>query len=1054
MIIMNKKLIFCFAIALAIVNFRTLYAIDPPAGKIKNYHINQNFDKIDVLPAGWSYNSGTAALVSRNWADGVIDVENKNFKISQTAAQNQTLGGDLIFPSPQSNETFQSETKFYLEVDWNPVTVNVDAYRRANLFLVSGSGSKNLRTDASYYIDAILGLYTCDNEYIYYCNQDLPGPETSTPGEYYGPAFISGAYPNFLRTPAVNPLLLPAGLTNDGEGMKALNLAGKTDIIFTAGSTYHIYAELNFETQKVDKLIVTEVGNETNTQTIEDKPFMNNEWRNWDGARRTDVADTTVNDIAVISSVQTRRSQNPTMETRFDNLEIYTLTNDMGQANVVVRYIDQNDQTIKERTVENLNIGQVCELDVDDKKSFSENGFYYAYDTEGTAAKNTGGYADGVSVTVAQGAVLYVKYFKTAVAAGNYVWTGATNRYWSELDANFTVNGTGPIPYQPGNPVIFSADAAANDTVFVKGVIQLGESNVEVTGNGYTFVNDATGINNLVGTGQFIVNDAEASIGFDNQLAELVVSGTKPLTLIARTSGVHAQKIRFTTDNSCLRLRAVTAVPIAYDSIISAGTLNLELLSNNGCGSAFINVPTLNVKLGVPGRKPSASWTTAFDPYLNDVRVPYDNMKINVSNICESYTQSVAVPATDEEGNVILNEEGNITYVYKDSIFVNPIVGFGLQDVVAANASVHLGDNVRLVRTYNEGTGGSTLQVGELTGTENSYLHLGWIGGRSGSIQVGGLNTDHEFKGKIEKFYEFFSPDAKIDSRAALVKVGTGKWSLSQDQIIDNGITVNGGELELLGDISIGIGTVTVNNGGTLTVGGEFGILYGYDAAGAALESIVTTTTVNQGGALKTLRGSQINSLKTTIGPGGSLTGGFNGIYDLAMDASVLTEGSEIPAAIWKPTVSSFNDGDFDKLYSSEGGFEIFGDINITVNSSGEGDKITLLESGASAYTVLPEIIRVNGEEIPQVDIANGGEVPAGAKYAWLFDADFGSYELSSLTTYSGINEINVNKEVKSVQYYDLLGRGVSKNTGGFLVLKTTYTDNTTSIKKVYIYKH
>jgi hypothetical protein len=50
---------------------------------------------------------------------------------------------------------------------------------------------------------------------------------------------------------------------------------------------------------------------------------------------------------------------------------------------------------------------------------------------------------------------------------------------------------------------------------------------------------------------------------------------------------------------------------------------------------------------------------------------------------------------------------------------------------------------------------------------------------------------------------------------------------------------------------------------------------------------------------------------------------------------------------------------------------------------------------------------------------------------------------------FDGVNDINVDKAVKDVQYFDLSGRRVDASTKGFIMKRTTFSDGTSSVTKV-----
>jgi hypothetical protein len=384
-------------------------------------------------------------------------------------------------------------------------------------------------------------------------------------------------------------------------------------------------------------------------------------------------------------------------------------------------------------------------------------------------------------------------------------------------------------------------------------------------------------------------------------------------------------------------------------------------------------------------------------------------MRVNVSNNCEP----------------LLNVDGN------DSI---PFAGFGIGNAVAANAHVYLGDNVRLLRFYNEAAAGTDkLEIGALTGTSKTALQIGWVDGRRSILEVGGLNVDAVFEGVIEKCpFNTSSTTIPTTSKLALSKTGTGKWTLPNVIIVDSTLTVNEGVLTLTGDVYLDDDEVTVN-AGTLAIGGEFGIPY---IGEASLSNIV----VKSDATLKGLSGHQIHSVSTMIDPGGILAGGFNTDFSLMLDFDPM---AETPApSIWKPYINSFNVGDYDKI-TAGGDANVYGIIDITVNAATQGVAIPLIECTGNT-DVAPVQILVNG-----VDITDNTESTPGAEFVWLPD----TYELKSLIDKQGsrINTVLTNKVVKNIQYYDITGRPVTKNAQGFIIVKTIYTDDTTATQKTFV---
>lgn len=985
---MKRIVTYFFAMLLAVVSWNVSYA-----DTYKRHHINQNFDEIETIPTGWTFGQTLFSAGGGSWA---LDAENGWLTFTGSGSGNR--GQDMTFPSPQSNEKFADRTTFFLEIDWRANAGQMD-YKNAVMFTVSGSGSVNTRSaNNDWYIAAILGLYSFGDGFLYCWNKDLVGPETSIPGEYYGPVFQGGQYPYFARRDDATTL----------DRTIELNAGNKMDVTFAIGKTYHILAEIDFATQKVVSLTVTDNEDPENTQTLTDMGFIAPTLAG--SAATVAVEDRIVKDLSIITVMNTRSGGAANLNMNLDNMEVYTLEQSLGRTNVTIDYKTQEGDVAKaQRIVAEQEIGTEFSLVAADKERFTADGFYYAYDAEATHAANSE-FEGGESITVAEGATLTVVFKKTAITSGDYVWVGANNEYWSELDANFSVNGGDPIPYQIGNPVTFSDPDALFKDVVLKGQLDLGEGDIMVDVDGYSFSDYGSGINRVSGTGLFIV-DAAATIGIDNRMVELVIVGTKPVSI---THGAAAQKITLKSSGAKLILNANTALgmPIEMDASISDGVLTIDAMTASAYNMPFVNIPTLNVNLGNPGRLVNASWNMPFAPSS-----PYDGMRINVANICESAPN----PANAEE------------------IIENPIVSFSLTDAAAANAHVHLGDNVRLVRNYNEANGaaGSTLQVGALSGTANSIVHAGWVDTRCGFVQVGKLNRDAVFEGKFTKFYQFFTPETTVESSAGIKKVGTGKWTLTNTQILNDTVRVSGGELELLGNIYLGAKPTVVNNGGTLTIGGEFGLLYG-------VETSSNNLTVDNGGTLKGIKGNHILSILTNISAGGTLAGDINAEWSLSMSDGIpaaTEEDADIPSAVWKPYVGSFAEGDYDQLKVQYGDATIYGDFDIFVASSGAGEKIQLL-SGAGNQDVALGKILVNG-----VDITDNTEDTPGAKFVWLPD----TFELLSLTNYTGINDIHAGKEIKSILYFDITGRQVSKDALGFVIQKITYVDGSVASKKTYV---
>lgn len=136
------------------------------------------------------------------------------------------------------------------------------------------------------------------------------------------------------------------------------------------------------------------------------------------------------------------------------------------------------------------------------------------------------------------------------------------------------------------------------------------------------------------------------------------------------------------------------------------------------------------------------------------------------------------------------------------------------------NSRVHLGNLVKMVyRT----TSNVTVPIGNLTGFANSILGAGGTSACNIFWQVGGLNATSTFQGKITD--DMYSGSG---AKAGIVKVGTGTWTLNNQNTYSGGTTINDGAILISNSAgsALGTGSIVVNSGGTLTgTGSASGLL-------------------------------------------------------------------------------------------------------------------------------------------------------------------------------------------------------------------------------------
>ncbi|VTV12888.1 Outer membrane protein IcsA autotransporter precursor [Variovorax sp. WDL1] len=148
--------------------------------------------------------------------------------------------------------------------------------------------------------------------------------------------------------------------------------------------------------------------------------------------------------------------------------------------------------------------------------------------------------------------------------------------------------------------------------------------------------------------------------------------------------------------------------------------------------------------------------------------------------------------------------------------------------------------------------GGATLDLNNFSQTIGSLAGFGFVTLGTGTLTAGGDNTSTTFSGVMS-------------GNGGLIKIGTGTLTLDRDNTHTGGVTINAGTVRLdngFRGLGADTATATVNSGGTLDLGGQYGIAQHVDLMGGTLTS-------STGEAL--LRGT------VTLGTGGTNTIGNDG---------------------------------------------------------------------------------------------------------------------------------------------------------------------------------
>lgn len=673
-------------------------------------------------------------------------------------------------------------------------------------------------------------------------------------------------------------------------------------------------------------------------------------------------------DISVLSTVNTKGSSsgnggNVTHNVDIDNLLISELVESIGLNDVTVKYQDYDGNPVREdKTYEDQEVSLNFGFRPYDIASFVLNGFYHSYDADATGVESV--------VVEAKPAVntLIAKFKKTQATAGVYNWNGYGD-LWSELDENFTVNSAN-LAYQNDNSVKFG-DVAGIKDVMIVGNMNLGSGNVVIDAEGYTL----TGAGTLAGTGAIEVN-ASTTIGFVNKMTGGVNlnAGTLEVTNIDVSNGYVMDQ------NTTLNIN--TGVDFKKPITGFGGAINIIATQNATFSPTITDVETVNIQLTQAGRT-TATWTNNWGGTVFP-----EGINVNVSKVAE----------------------------------LDTIAGFGIGDNNFANVRLNLGDDVRLVRFYNQGGSGatsdtySTMKIGELSGSEGASLEgcITDAAFRHINFEIGGLGTDATFAGKIQNY-----PTVTTNSKINIYKKGAGIWRLT------------GNSTNFLTQI------ISVDEG-TLQVDGVLGAIKetenGYELS-------IPVVTVAEGAKLS--GSGEIYSLDVNIN--GSLEGSlyFPSNVTLLADREEQVPGEvegemvtvQRPGATTIINVNGSNDID---MITVEGDFTYGGKLYVNLKSLPEPGDYQIFQLGN--IVVNPN----TGEGFDSVEISNGSQ-------NWSYD-----YATGMLTYKGGDPELSIkdtnadSKVVSSLQYFDLTGKVIGKDAKGFVIVKENYTDGTSKAFKYF----
>ncbi|MDR2824325.1 MAG: hypothetical protein LBB41_03890 [Prevotellaceae bacterium] len=134
--------------------------------------------------------------------------------------------------------------------------------------------------------------------------------------------------------------------------------------------------------------------------------------------------------------------------------------------------------------------------------------------------------------------------------------------------------------------------------------------------------------------------------------------------------------------------------------------------------------------------------------------------------------------------------------------------------------------------------------------------------------------------------------------------------------------------------------------------------------------------------------------------------------------------------------------------------FEVTGNATVVVYgmSSSNGTARTLVlanANGESIGTFADSQTNGGGGKIDRAIIEYTGE--AGTLYLYSQSSGFNIYAIELIASnITLINNSDTEKQVQSVEFYDITGRRATANTKGMLIKKTTFTDGTSASNKIF----
>ena len=441
-------------------------------------------------------------------------------------------------------------------------------------------------------------------------------------------------------------------------------------------------------------------------------------------------------------------------------------------------------------------------------------------------------------------------------SATSIVWAGGVNNIWDFAGAeNWDNNGV--ADWFLGNDEVTFNDEGAQTSVDITEIVPIGSMIVEGTQD-YTFdgAGMISGTGGLVknGTGKLLVNnvnDFTGPVALNGGYVQVdyISNGGQsgPLGASAKDAA------NFTIDGSILSVVGnITATDRSFTigdknatlyvngesltvdgqftgtgELVKEGNGTLILNESSSHTATQINSGTLKLNTENANLSGLGSKVTIKDAMLQMFNSTGSYSDINWDiEVPSGYSATIGLDgrctmngALTGGGTVVLNTPYVRPELLGDwSAFTGQINAITTSNgwLILGNAngyaasSIDLGDNVFGV--YRHSTD-ATIEIGELTGSSSSVLGSGGEASNTITWKIGGKNTSVQFDGRITN-----SQFKNSGSQAAIIKTGSGRWTLTNASTYTGGTSIERGTLIVsnTSGSATGTGAIVVNRSSAL----------------------------------------------------------------------------------------------------------------------------------------------------------------------------------------------------------------------------------------------